>query len=505
MSLSILLDMMADAWPDQVALGTRDDAVTYSQLRSAAMRGAAALQQTGHRSVAYVGVNGVDFSVAMWSAALAGMSFCPLNYRLSPKQLNALFEALPDPLVLVGDGYETLVADCPAQTTPLAGFSASARDETAAVATLPAPDDGAGPILLFTSGTTATPKAVVLSQANLLTYILETVEFGSAEPGDAVVVSMPPYHVAGVNASLTNPYAGRRVVYLPNFDAASWLRIVRTESITHAMVVPTMLARILDALDDGAAEVPTLRTLSYGGARMPRAVLERALAAFPAVDFVNAYGLTETSSTIAVLGPDDHRAAMVSGDPRVRDRLGSVGRPVPGVSAEVRGPDGMPQPPGMAGELWLRGRQISGDYLGLGSVLDDNGWFPTRDRARVDVDGYIYLEGRADDTIIRGGENIAPAEIEEVVAAHVAIADAAVFGLPDDEWGERVVAAVVLRPGAPLDADAVRDYVRSQVRTSRTPDDVVFVDELPYTPTGKLLRRELGDVIARGGSEPSRR
>jgi len=496
-SLSVLLDMMADARPDQVALGTLEDGLTCAQLRSAAIRGSAGLRPTERRTVVYVGVNGIDFSVALWSAVLAGMSFCPLNYRLSAAQLRRLLDAVPDPLVLVGDGYESLLADCPAPTRSLTGFSTTACDHTAGVPAAPPVGDDEGSVLLFTSGTASTPKAVVLSQANLLSYVLETVDFGSAEPGDAIVVSMPPYHIAGLNAALTNPYAGRRVVYLPNFDAATWLELVRRESITHAMVVPTMLARILEFLGGALAEVPSLRTLSYGGARMPRAVLEGALAAFPSVDFVNAYGLTETSSTIALLGPADHRAAAASNDPLGRARLSSVGRPLPGIEIEVRSGAGALQPPGLTGELWVRGPQISGQYLEQGSVLDEYGWFPTRDRARVDAEGYIYVEGRADDTIIRGGENIAPTEIEEVLIAHEEIVDAAVIGRPDEEWGERILAAIVLAPGASLDADAVRDHARDRLRSSRTPDDVVFVDALPYTSTGKLIRRDLARVISR--------
>jgi acyl-CoA synthetase (AMP-forming)/AMP-acid ligase II len=260
--------------------------------------------------------------------------------------------------------------------------------------------------------------------------------------------------------------------------------------------VPTMLARIVDELDGKPAGLPALRVLSYGGARMPRAVLERALAAFPDAGFVNAYGLTETSSTIAVLGPEDHRTALRSADPAVRARLSSIGRLVPGVTVQVRDAAGDPLPPGAVGEIWLRGRQVSGVYLGHGSALDENGWFPTRDQGHFDADGYLYIKGRTDDTIIRGGENIAPAEIEDVLVTHPAIADAAVTGRPDDEWGERIVAVIVRRPGATVEAEDVRGFVRARLRGSRTPDEIVFVAELPYTPTGKLIRRELGTVIA---------
>src|SRR6202034_3284440 len=179
---------------------------------------------------------------------------------------------------------------------------------------------------------------------------------------------------------------------------------VQTERVTNAMVVPTMLARIIDEAGNGPVDLPSLQLISYGGARMPRSVIERALRAFPEVDFVNAYGLTETSSTIALLSPADHREAIGSSDRRVQARLGSVGQPVQGIEVQVRGEDGSTVEPGRLGQLWVRGAQVSGEYLGAGSVLDDDGWFLTRDLVRQDSEGYLFVEGRADDTIIRGGE-----------------------------------------------------------------------------------------------------
>jgi acyl-CoA synthetase (AMP-forming)/AMP-acid ligase II len=367
----------------------------------------------------------------------------------------------------------------------LAAAGAAAPSEAAVV------DDEATAVLLFTSGTTARPKAVVLRHANLTSYIFSTVEFGNAGEDEAALVAVPPYHVAAVGSALSNLYGGRRVVYLPDFDAETWLRLVREEAVTSAMVVPTMLARVVELIGDGPADVPALRLISYGGARMPRPVLEQALRAFPGVDFVNAYGLTETSSTIALLGPEDHREAFASHDPAVRARLASIGRPVPGIEAEIRDEDGEPVAVGEVGTLWVRGGQVSGEYRGQGSVLDAAGWFPTRDLAHADADGYLYIEGRADDTIIRGGENIAPAEIEDVLIEHPAVKDVAVVGKPDDEWGERICAVVVREPGRDVAADELRGYVRERLRGSRTPDDIVWRTELPHTPTGKLLRRQL--------------
>ncbi|MCF2527696.1 AMP-binding protein, partial [Yinghuangia soli] len=358
-----------------------------------------------------------------------------------------------------------------------------------------AEDDDAAAVVLFTSGTTSRPKGVVLRHGNLVGYVLQTVDFASAAEEDAILVSVPPYHVAGIGSVLSNVYAGRRMVHLPDFDAARWLDLVRAEAVTQAMLVPTMLARIVDELAGAPADAPALRALAYGGARMPATVLARALDAFPDAGFTNAYGLTETSSTIAVLGPGDHRTALASDDPAVRGRLGSAGRFVPGVEGEIRD-----------GELWVRGPQVSGEYLGTGSVLDADGWFPTRDLARIDADGFLYIEGRADDTIIRGGENIAPAEIEDVLVHHPGVREVAVLGLPDEEWGQRITAVVVPTgdgSAAPT-ADELRAYVRGRLRGSRTPDDVVFRTELPYTATGKLLRRDLAAELTAGpAAEPT--
>jgi acyl-CoA synthetase (AMP-forming)/AMP-acid ligase II len=172
---------------------------------------------------------------------------------------------------------------------------------------------------------------------------------------------------------------------------------------------------------------------------------------------------------------------------------------LPTVEVEVRGPLGEPLPAGEPGEVWVRGEQVSGEYAGGAAPLDPAGWFPTRDRGWLDADGYLFVEGRSDDTIIRGGENIAPAEIEEVLLRHPDIAQCAVVGVPDDEWGQRIAAAVVPRPGAHLDAGEVQDFARRALRGSRTPEVVSFVEALPFTETGKLLRRVVqADLLAAG-------
>jgi acyl-CoA synthetase (AMP-forming)/AMP-acid ligase II len=485
--IAMLLDMAASAYGSRTALGHGADGIDYESLRRTVAGGAGLIRASAAGSVAFIGLNGPAFPSLLMASAVAGVPFSPLNYRLPADGLAELLARLDRPLVVVDEAFEHAVSQHDRVLTVGAWLSA-AREADEAPAAGVADEDCA--VLLFTSGTTGRPKGVVLRHENLVSYVIGTVEFASADPDDAMLVSVPPYHVAAIGGALTNLYAGRRMVYLPNFGPAAWLDIVAREGITSAMVVPTMLARIVDELGETPAEVPTLRSIAYGGARMPATVLERALRLFPAAGFVNAYGLTETSSTIAVLTPEDHRDALGSDDPEVRARLTSVGRPVPGIDVEVRGADGRPVA-GEAGELWVRGPQVSGVYEGIGSVLDADGWFPTRDLARVDSGGYLFIEGRADDTIIRGGENIAPAEIEDVLIRHPAIRDVAVVGVPDEEWGERIVAVVVPYEDATAGADEVRAFVRARLRGSRTPDDVVIRGALPYTPTGKLLRREI--------------
>ena len=477
MTLMMLLEMIVSAFRDRVAIGSRANGLTYGQLFDRAGAGARVLRERGARHLAYVGSSDDAFPVAMFASAWAGVPLIPLSYRMGADQLRYLLERHEDVLAVADDDALPLLKGITSSTMSLTEWT---KASMAPVPAEPSETDGEDiAVLLYTSGTTAAPKAVVLRHRHLSSYVIGSVEFGGADEGEAALVSVPPYHVAGVATVLSNVYAARRLVYLPAFSAERWLQTVRDEAITQAMVVPTMLARVVDHLGEGVpAAAPALRTLAYGGARMPITVLERALAAFETTDFVNAYGLTETSSTIAVLGPEDHRCLMSEGDTVARRRLSSVGRIVPGIEVEVR-----------AGEIWVRGEQVSGEYLGLSSSLDADGWFPTRDRGWLDDDGYLFVEGRADDTIIRGGENIAPAEVEDVLLRHPAVGAVAVVGLPDEEWGQRIGAAVVLRDGAEVTAEALRDWVRSSLRSSKTPDFIVFREDLPHTETGKLLRR----------------
>lgn len=487
MNISMLLEMAASG-EDRPAVVCGDDSLTAAGLLEAAT--AASEVFARYPAALYLGTNHLAYPVALFGSALAGVPLVPLNYRLGEAQLQGLLARHPGALVLRADDLDAFVAGARAEdltNLPVSVAPSTATGTSVATPLLAQDEDDPIAVVLYTSGTTAAPKAALLRHRHLLAYVWNTVEYGAASPSDAALVSVPPYHVAGLANLLTNLYAGRRLVYLRQFAPEAWLETVRRESVTHALLVPTMLARVVDVLGpDGEADTPSLKSLAYGGARMPRPVLERALRAFPSTGFVNAYGLTETTSSIAVLSPEDHREALASDDPAVRDRLSSAGRALPGVEFQIRREDGSVAGTGENGLIYVRGDQISGEYGGS-SALDADGWFCTRDAGWLDADGYLFISGRADDTIIRGGENIAPAEIEDVLLSYPGITEAAVLGLPDPEWGQRLV-AVVVGDGDPAE---IRTWVRDRLRSSKTPETIVFRPELPKTETGKLLRRVL--------------
>lgn len=482
MHISSLVEMVESGFDDRILLGTGAEPVTGSEFGQRVRAGASTLGD--YRALVYVGENHPLLPIALFAAAWAGIPFIPVNYRLEDQQLNSLIARQEGVLVL---SDMTTASRVVGQTVQVFDAWLAALPSEYEPADPPFDDDEIA-IVLYTSGTTSEPKSALLRHRHLMAYLLGSVEFGGAGEDEAVLVSVPPYHIAGMANMLSNMFAGRRLVYLRAFDPQVWLDTIREEAITNAMVVPTMLSRIVDVLKCQPVDVSTLRSLSYGGAKVSDRVLRDALQLLPTTGFVNAYGLTETASTIAVLGPADHRAALESDDPVAQRRLSSAGQVLPSVEIEIRDEYDQPLPAGEVGAIYLRGEQISGEYS-TGSLLDEHGWFCTRDLGAVDSDGYLFIEGRSDDTIIRGGENIAPAEIEEILLAQAGVAEACVIGLPDEEWGQRIVAVVVPAGGIALDAEGLRSAVRSQLRGSKTPETIVFRDALPYTETGKLLRR----------------
>ncbi len=499
MNIVMTLEMAADCHPERIGVTCEGRSLRYAQMLQAAKRAAGHIHASGCAHVGLLDVNSLAAPIALYGAAYAGVPFVPLNYRLTPAEIGALLARIApawlvaDPQLLAGVG----IPDDVRVVTREEFLALSAQGEPLDAQA----DPSAIAVQLFTSGTTGAPKAAVLRHENLMSYILGTVEFGAASEDEAALIAVPPYHIAGISAVLSSTYAGRRMVQLPNFDGRAWLELCRSERITNALVVPTMLARVIEAIDTtgASAELPALKALAYGGGKMPPQVIERAMQLWPHADFTNAYGLTETSSTIALLDPDEHRIGFGARDPEVRKRLHSVGKPIGSVEIEIRGAGGQAAPAGEAGDVFVRGAQVSGEYLGVGNLRDDDGWFPTRDRGWIDNYGFLYLDGRADDVIVRGGENISPGEVEDVLRLHPAVADVAVVAVHDAQWGEAVGAVIVAKPGGQVPVAELQDWVRQRLRSSRVPAQIRFRAELPHNEMGKILRRVLRDEFATNG------
>jgi acyl-CoA synthetase (AMP-forming)/AMP-acid ligase II len=495
--------------PDQEALVFEDKRLTYADVQSRVRRLAGALASLGvgrGTRVAALHTNTNRYVEAYYATAQLGGVFIPVNYRAKQHELEHMLKAGNAGVLLVGQRYlsavEALRPSLPDLET-LIGFDgahggmpgfeelvaeAGELEEEADV------DDDDISILMYTSGTTSLPKGVMLRYGDFTAYVTANVELADGTPRGAALLCAPLYHIAGATNMMTTIWTGRRLVVMPQFDAGAWLELVEREKITHAFVVPTMMKHVLDHPDFAKRDLSSLEVLSYGGAPMPFPVIRRAIERFPhTVGFVNAFGQTETTSTLTVLGPDDHRLEGSAQEIEKRTkRLRSIGRPLPDVEVRIVDDDGAELPVGEVGEIHVRTPRAMKGYAGAkDSPFTADGWLPTRDLGWIDEDGYLYVAGRKDDMIIRGGENIAPAEVESVVGSHPAVEEVAVVGVPDVEWGQRVAAFVVLRPDAKATADELGEFCRQRLASFKKPEVIRFLPELPKNPMGKILRREL--------------
>jgi acyl-CoA synthetase (AMP-forming)/AMP-acid ligase II len=326
---------------------------------------------------------------------------------------------------------------------------------------------------------------------------LENVEPANPDVEEKNLLTVPLYHVAGMQAMLAAIYGGRTLVLMRQFEVKEWLETVQREQATRAMLVPTMLKRIIDEPDFPKYDIKSLRIITYGAAPMPFEVIQKAIRVMPGVKFINAFGQTETASTITTLGPEDH---MIEGTEEERQKklkrlASSIGRPLPDVEVRIVDEDGKTLPALGVGEIWARGSRIMTGYWRdeqkTSQVLTPDGWLRTGDLGWKDEEGYIYLTGRADDMIIRGGENISPEEVEDVLYSHPKVEEAAVIGVADPEWGQEPRAIVVLKKGEVATPEEIIEYCRSRLAGFKRPRSVIFTGSLPRNPMGKVLKRKL--------------
>jgi acyl-CoA synthetase (AMP-forming)/AMP-acid ligase II len=272
---------------------------------------------------------------------------------------------------------------------------------------------------------------------------------------------------------------------------------VQQEKANRAMLVPTMLKRVIDDPDFDKYDLSSLRVITYGAAPMPFEVIKKAIELFPGVMFINAFGQTETASTITTLGPDDH--VITGTDEEKAKKLkrlqSSIGRPMDDVEIKIVNDEGKEVPTGEVGEILAKGPRVMSGYWKdaekTAKALTEDGWLRTSDKGYVDDEGYIYLAGRGDDMIIRGGENISPEEVEDALYAHPKVDECAVIGVQDPEWGQEPKAVVVLKKGETCTSEELMEFCRGKLSSFKRPRYVCFVDELPRTSTGKVLKRDL--------------
>ncbi len=484
--------------------------LTYAQLNSMMARLAAGLHAIGLRPgdvLAALDTNSHLYVAAYYAAARAGLTFLPLNYRAREPELEYMINSARARVLLVGDRYLELAARLRPQLKlqevialgagigeirPLSSIMApvAAEDSEAEVEV----DDEETSVLMYTSGTTSRPKGVMLTHRDFTAYVTANIEMADGSDRGVALVCVPFYHIAGMTALMTNLWTGRKMVVMPQFEAGEWLRLVASERITHAFVVPTMMKQLLDHPGFTRTDLSSLRNLAYGGAPMPFAVIRRAIESFPAhVGFVNAYGQTETTSSLTVLGPDDHRLEGSAEQIQLKlKRLNSIGRPLPDVEVRVRDDNGEWLGNDKVGEIVIRTARIMKGYAGRDddAALGD-GWRATGDLGWIDGDGYIFFAGRKDDMIIRGGENIAPAEVETVLMSHPGVDEAAVVGVPSLEWGQTIKAFVVIRPQTPVTIEDLISFCGTRLASFKRPEQIEFVAELPKNALGKILRQSL--------------
>ncbi len=492
MNLATLLTDSAQRDPDHVAIKLDDVELTYAQLDEASARVAGLLAERGVGRGDRVGVmlpNVPYFPVCYFGILRAGATVVPMNVLLRRREVAFYLQDPGAKLLFAWEGFaddakagaEEAGAECVLVERGKFEELLESVEPAREVADTDGEDTA---VILYTSGTTGTPKGAELTHSNLARNAEVTRSLFDFDASTVTLGALPLFHSFGQTCGLNATIAGGGTLTLiPRFEPGKALEIVGRDQVNVFQGVPTMYGAILHHPERQGFDTSTLRLCASGGAALPVELL-RAFEQEFGCKVLEGYGLSETSPVASFNHPDRER------------KPGSIGTPVEGVEMKVVDDDGGEVAQGEVGEIVIRGHNVMKGYWNRPDATAEtirDGWFHSGDMAKIDEDGYFFIVDRKKDMIIRGGYNVYPREIEEVLYEHPAVREAAVLGVPHDEYGEEVAAAVALKDGESVSAEELRDFVKDQVAAYKYPRRVWFVDELPKGPTGKILKREIED------------
>ncbi len=515
--LSWPLRRAARLYPESVAVIEGERSVTYGALLrrvGAIGSGLDELAVAPGGRVGFLGLNSLAHLECWLGVPAAGRVLVDLNFRLAEDELAFMVDDC-ELEVLVVDSAQLEVARalhrrCPSLRTLVLDAPGPCPEDCLPYEQLVSGQPSACPADLaehdlatisYTGGTTGKPKGVMLSHANLLANARHNLIATRHRPSDRWLHVCPMFHVAGTANVLACAWAGARQVVLPRFEAAAVSDAIERHAITHTVLVPTMLAMLLEALDAGQERrLDSLRHIQYAASPISAALQRRVLERFDC-DIVQFYGMTEAAPTVTCLTAEDHRRGF-AGEPGYAERLRSIGAPVIGVEAEVRGPAGEPVAAGEVGEIWVRGPNVMLGYWKRPDATQAalrNGWYRSGDAAYAAEDGYLYLVDRLKDMIITGGENVYCVEVEVALAEHEAVREAAVFGVPDPRWGEAVHAVVVVEGRSEVTPEELIAHARQRIAGYKVPRTIELRHEpLPKSGAGKVLKNVLREPFWAG-------
>ncbi|MBI4311934.1 MAG: long-chain fatty acid--CoA ligase [Chloroflexi bacterium] len=515
MNTTEFLTLSSAIVPDRPAIVFERKRLSYGTLQERVNRLADGLAKRGVGAgdrIATIQVNCNEHIEAYFAAAKLDAIYVPINFRVKNEELSFMLKDSAPKVLFAGGRYYDLVESVTKGVNSLDYLiglegprdSWVSYDDVLAQAEneerFPQGDDDDTTIIMFTAGTTGTPKGVMLTYNSFSSYIITNVQPADPEVEERNILTVPLHHIAGMQAVMSAIYGGRTLIIQRQFNPVDWMELVQREKANRAMMVPTMLKQLIDHPDFHKYDLSSLQVITYGAAPMPVPVIREAIRRLPKTKFINAFGQTETASTITMLPPEDHDLSGPSEEVEKKlKRLSSIGKPLDDVVVRIVDENGDDVEEGQVGEIIASGPRLMKGYWNRDDATKEtmrNGWLYTGDLGYRDEDGYIFLAGRAKDFIKRGGEMISPDEIEQVLVSHPCVDEAAVIGVQDDYWGERVRAVVVKRPGCEVTEQELIEHCHERLASYKRPESVVFTNELPRNPMGKVLKRVLREEFS---------